>query len=66
MEEPLTFEAAQQELETLLEDLEGDVTRIDDLLEKVKRARTLIDFCRIRLRQVEAATDELLDEEGEA
>lgn len=57
---PTSYEAARDELRSLLRDLQGDEADLDGMTERVARARQLIDWCRERLRSTEAAVDELL------
>ncbi|MEM6397514.1 MAG: exodeoxyribonuclease VII small subunit [Bacteroidota bacterium] len=61
----MTYKDAMHELQELLQELEQAPADIDSLGERVKRAKTLIEFCRNRLRDVEAEIDEL-DAEKEA
>ncbi len=48
----MTYETALKELEQVVEDLRNEMVSIDDLTEKVKRAKELIEFCKDRLRKV--------------
>ena len=48
----MTYESALKELQEVLEDLRNEMVSVDDLTEKVKRAKELIDFCKNKLRNV--------------
>lgn len=52
-EEILSYESAQQELQQIVQDLQPEAVRIDELGEKIARANALIQFCRERLRTTE-------------
>ena len=60
---PLTYEAAQTELEAILQDLQNERTDIEALAEKVRRAAELVEFCKTRLRSTEAEINNLLKKE---
>ena len=60
MKKTTTYESAQTELEQILQDLQAEKTGIDELAEKVRRARELIEFCRSRLRLTEEEIRKLL------
>ncbi|MEM8584093.1 MAG: exodeoxyribonuclease VII small subunit [Bacteroidota bacterium] len=57
----MTYAAAMEELQQLLKELEQAPTDIDRLGERVKRAKTLIEYCRAKLRDVEAEIEQLED-----
>ena len=48
----MTYESALKELQEVLEDLRNEMVSVDDMTEKVKRAKELIDFCKNKLRGV--------------
>ncbi|MCY7370402.1 MAG: exodeoxyribonuclease VII small subunit [Polaromonas sp.] len=50
---PSTYEAALNELETLLESLESGQLPLDALLASYQRGAKLLEFCRSRLEAVE-------------
>ena len=58
-EQTLTYEAAWNELQAIVQALQAETVSIDDLSEKVERATTLANFCRERLRQTEAQLEKL-------
>ncbi|MDZ7880399.1 MAG: exodeoxyribonuclease VII small subunit [Saprospiraceae bacterium] len=48
-----SYDAAMQELQTLVNQLQNDQIGVDSLAEKVKQASDLIKLCRQKLRQTE-------------
>ena len=48
----MTYESALKELQEVIEDLRNEMVNVDDMTEKVKRAKELIDFCKNKLRNV--------------
>lgn len=48
----MTYESALKELQEVIEDLRNEMVNVDDMTEKVKRAKELIDFCKNKLRDV--------------
>ena len=63
MPKKLTYERALSELQTIVRDLEESRVSIDDLDQRVERARELYDFCKTRLRTTQTTVDRLLEEE---
>ena len=67
--EPVGYDAALVELNTILAELEGDSVDVDVLASKVARAAQLLRFCRSRINeaqmQVEAIVAELEDLEAD-
>ncbi len=57
----LTYSDARAELAEILELLQSDGIPIDELSPKVKRAATLIQFCREQLRSTGTEIEQLLD-----
>jgi exodeoxyribonuclease VII small subunit len=55
-----SYEAAMQELQTLVSQLQNDQIGVDALAEKVRRAAELIRLCREKLRQTEDDVTEAL------
>jgi exodeoxyribonuclease VII small subunit len=56
-----SYEAAMQELQTLVSQLQNDQIGVDALAEKVRRASDLIKLCREKLRQTEENVNESLE-----
>jgi exodeoxyribonuclease VII small subunit len=56
-----SYDAAMQELQALVGQLQNDQIGVDALAEKVRRAAELIRLCREKLRQTEADVTEALD-----
>jgi exodeoxyribonuclease VII small subunit len=56
-----SYDAAMQELQTLVGQLQNDQIGVDALAEKVRRAAELIRLCREKLRQTEADVNEALE-----
>lgn len=52
--ETLSYEAALQELQQILNDLQGEQSSIDELTARSARASELIAYCRQKLRDTEA------------
>jgi exodeoxyribonuclease VII small subunit len=56
-----SYEAAMQELQTLVSHLQNDQIGVDALAEKVRRASDLIKLCREKLRQTETDVNDALE-----
>lgn len=52
--EDMTYETAVQELETLLTQLQEEQVSIDQLVERSERASELIEYCKNKLRDIDA------------
>ena len=66
-EAPLSFRAAMDELEGILERIEGEEIDIDQLAEELRRAAQLLDLCRGKIRKAEVEVTQIvqsLEEEG--
>ena len=61
-EEKLTYEGAAAELEEILEALQSDDIGIDQLAEKVARAKKLLEFCNQKLRDTEQAVGKIIED----
>ncbi|OUJ73285.1 exodeoxyribonuclease VII small subunit [Hymenobacter crusticola] len=64
-----TYRQTIEELETILRALENDTVDVDDLTARVQRSAELIRLCKQKLRNAEAAIDQVfdtLDEEDDA
>jgi len=62
MSKKLTYSAALEELENIILEIENDEINIDDLSLKVKRAATLLKFCKEKLRETECDIQSILGE----
>lgn len=63
-EEILTYESAQAELQQIVQYLQSETVRIDELSDKIARANALIQFCRERLRLTEEEVAKLNNHAG--
>jgi exodeoxyribonuclease VII small subunit len=55
----MRYEAALEELQNIVKDLQDEKIGIDELAEKIARAAELIQLCREKLRDVETRIDGL-------
>ena len=66
--EALSFRAAMDELEAILERIEGEEIDIDRLAEELRRAAQLLDVCRGKIRKAEVEVTQIVqsleDEKG--
>lgn len=62
MENKLTYSEAIKELEGIVKEIENEGISIDRLSEKVKRAGSLIRFCRVKLTRTGKEVEEVLNE----
>lgn len=60
MKNNLTYKKAFEELEEIIADIESGDAPIDSLLQKIKRANELMDFCKTRLKNTEEEINKLL------
>lgn len=60
---PESYKAAAEELQDIVDELQGDSIDVDVLAERVKRAKFLIEFCQLRLRNTEEEVKSLLNTE---
>lgn len=58
--ENMTYESAYKELKEVMDSLESESTKIDEIEIKLKRATELLEFCKSKLNDVEMNVDELL------
>jgi exodeoxyribonuclease VII small subunit len=58
-----SYEAAQQELQTIVQQLQEGSISMDELAERARRAAELIRLCRERLRDLETELDNLFPED---
>jgi exodeoxyribonuclease VII small subunit len=64
----LSFREAMDELEGILERIEGEEIDIDRLAEELRRAAVLLDLCRGKIRKAEVEVTQIvqsLEEPGE-
>ena len=59
-ENKLTYKKAVSELEAIVNEIENEDVDVDNLLEKVKRASFLINYCKEKLRDTEAEVKKVL------
>ena len=57
-----TYGEAMQELQDIMGSIENDELDVDVLLEKVKKAATLIKFCKDKLQKTNVEIQKILDE----
>ncbi len=57
-----TYGEAMQELQDIMGSIENDDLDVDVLLEKVKKAATLIKFCKDKLQKTNVEIQKILDE----
>ena len=63
MQKKMTYEQAMERLEQLVQEIEQGALGVDHLIDRVKEAQTLIEFCRKKLVQVEKDIKEILPDE---
>lgn len=56
----LSYKEAIQEVEEILQQIENEELDVDELSEKVKKAATLLKWCREKLRSTEEEVDSIL------
>lgn len=56
----MKYEDALNELQVLIQAIEEDEVSIDDLVQKVQRAKELLQFCQAKLRDIGTEMEELL------
>ncbi len=56
----MTYENALGKLQTIISSIENEEVSIDKLSKKVKEANQLIQFCKTKLRDVEAEIQEVV------
>lgn len=61
MKKKLSYAQALEELEKLSAEMESGHADPDELLQKIKRSRELVAYCRERLRETEAELAKLKD-----
>jgi exodeoxyribonuclease VII small subunit len=58
----LTYEAAQQELEEILNKIQKGTISVDELTANVKRSSELLRFCKQKLREVDLAIEQVFED----
>lgn len=53
-----SYDESLKELQQIVDDLQNNITQIDDISEKAKRAQELLKACRAQLRQIKNLTKE--------
>jgi exodeoxyribonuclease VII small subunit len=61
-----SFRAAMEELEGILERIEGEEIDIDRLAEELRRAAQLLDLCRGKIRKAEVEVTQIVQSLEEA
>ena len=59
-ETPLSFREAMDELEGILERIEGEEIDIDRLAEELRRAAQLLELCRGKIRKAEVEVTQIV------
>lgn len=59
-ENKLSYKKAVSELEAIVKEIEREDVDVDNLIEKVKRATFLINYCKEKLRDTEAEVKKVL------
>ena len=60
--EKMTYDSAYAELKKILSSLENDEIGIDKLSDNVKRALTIIQYCKGKLKSTESEVGKILEE----
>lgn len=58
----LTYQEALEEIEEILEKIEGNELDIDELAEKVKRVSFLLKFCKDKLQKTNEEVEKILND----
>lgn len=61
----MKYEEAMRELEDIVQQMEGDDLDIDQLTEKLRRAKQLIKLCKERLTHTDEEIKQLLENDEE-
>lgn len=61
MEKPMKYEAAMEEIESIVSEMESGQLELDELTKKLKRAQTLIALCKQRLTQTDDEVKKILN-----
>ncbi|MBP6231526.1 MAG: exodeoxyribonuclease VII small subunit [Paludibacteraceae bacterium] len=60
-EKNTSYDEAYEKLETILHKIEGNELSVDELLEHIKEATALIDFCKNRLKTIDEEVSKLME-----
>jgi len=55
----MTYTSAYEELESILGEIQSDKINIDQLADKVKRSKELLNFCKESLRNYQKEIEEI-------
>lgn len=58
----IKYEDAMNELNQILEEIDNQDIKIDDLVKKVKRGAELVTFCKKKLTEIEMEVNNVLDD----
>jgi exodeoxyribonuclease VII small subunit len=59
MSKKMTYDSAFAELNKILTSLQNEETGLDELSDKLKRAAELSEFCKTKLRSIEADIEKI-------
>lgn len=62
MSKSMSYDKAYEELQQIVEEMEGDDITVDQLSEKVKRASELLKICKKKLTETELDVQKILKE----
>ncbi len=65
LDEDLNFEEALEDLEEIVQELEGDVLSLRESMEKFSRGMKLIRFCQQELNRAEGRIEQVMEKHGE-
>lgn len=54
-----SYEAAMSELEELVDQIQSEAIGVDDLSKKIQRAGELIEYCKLKLRDVRSEIENI-------
>ncbi len=65
LDEDLNFEEDLEDLEEIVQELEGDVLSLQESMEKFSRGMKLIRFCQQELNRAEGRIEQVMEKHGE-
>lgn len=65
LEKDLKYEVALERLQEIVSLLERKEIKIDDLADKVKEAKALVEFCRDKLDKTETEINKIIEPSGD-